>query len=143
LSGGGWAERGLRLLEKALKPIVEVLGARVEDVADLEIDAYGPRVIVQVKPQDPLVESVFIDASPDGVEAVYTLRLQRGMNRGEVEDRVAAGIEESDSMQAVQEYDVAYEPESGELTITLHVKLLPELPSLKDVRRIIEESLGI
>ncbi len=93
----------------------------------LELDPYGPRIIVRLKPV--WAEDVYIDASPDGVEAVMTLRAPRGLDPGVVEDEIGAVLEE----EGIGEYDVAYDPGEGLLSITLLARLLPELPPLRSL----------
>ncbi len=100
---------------------------------ELELDPYGPRIIVKLRPI--WTENVYIDASPDGVEAAVTLRAPRGLDPSVVEDEVGAILEE----EGIGEYDVSYDPEEGFLNITLLAKLLPELPPL---RSLAEKALG-
>ena len=133
-------EKLARLLEKALRPIAEALGASVDEIEDLEIDTYGPRIIIQLKPASTTVKTVFIDASPDGVEAVYTAQLVAGKRKQQLEEAVAEIIETEDTYQAVEEYDVSYNPETGEVTITLTARIIPELPSIKDVEKLLEKA---
>ncbi len=129
-----------KLVEKALRPIIEPLGAKTTMVEDIEIDPYGPRIVIQLAP-GPGIESVFIDASPDGVEAVYTIRVDKGLDKRAVEEEIAASIESSDEFQGVDEYDIAYDAEEGEITITLKAKMIAELPSIDEVRRKVNEAI--
>ncbi|ABM80887.1 hypothetical protein [Hyperthermus butylicus] len=133
-------EKLARLLEKALRPIAEALGASMDEIEDLEIDTYGPRIIIQFKPSSATVRTVFIDASPDGVEAVYTAQVATGKQKHQLEEAIAQIIETEDTYQAVEEYDVSYNPETGEVTITLTAKIIPELPSIRDVERLLEKA---
>jgi len=127
-----------KLVEKALRSVIEPLGAKTTMVEDIEIDPYGPRIVIQLAP-GPGIESVFIDASPDGVEAVYTMRVDKGLDKRVVEEEVSATIESSEEFQGVDEYDVAYDAEEGEITITLRARMIAELPSIDEVRRKVNE----
>ncbi len=129
-----------KLVEKALRPIIEPLGAKITTVEDIEIDPYGPRIVIQLSPGSG-IESVFIDASPDGVEAVYTIRVDKGLDKRVVEEEIAASIESSKEFQGVDEYDVAYDAEEGEITITLKARIIAELPSIDEVRRKVNEAI--
>ncbi|KSW12435.1 hypothetical protein CF15_06835 [Pyrodictium occultum] len=131
-----------RLLEKALKPIVEALGIDINDVENLEIDPYGPRVVLEARPRRGRTRSVFLDASPDGVELVASLEAPRGLDPRELEERLAELLEESPETQGVEEYDVDYDPEAGEARITLHARLVAELPGVGELERLLEEALG-
>ncbi|ALL00970.1 hypothetical protein Pyrde_0922 [Pyrodictium delaneyi] len=135
------SEKLAKLLEKALRPIVDVLGISIEDIESLEIDPYGPRIVLEAKPSKHGARSLFLDASPDGVETVVTLEAPRGLDKNELEGTLAELIEESPETQSVEEYDVSYDPEEGEVTITLHARLLAELPSIKEVHKLLEETL--
>ena len=132
-------ERLLRILEKAIRPLVEPLGASIYSVESLEIDPYGPRIVIQLSPGEG-VETVFVDASPDGVEAVYTIRVEKGLDKHRFEEELASLIEESEELQSVEEYDLAYDPEAGEVTITLRARMIPELPSIKEITRRVTEA---
>ncbi len=129
-----------KLVEKTLRPIIEPLGAKITMVENIEIDPYGPRIVIQLSP-GPGVESVFVDASPDGVEAVYTIRVDKGLDKRAVEDEVSSTIESSEEFQGVDEYDVAYDAEEGEITITLKARMIAELPSIDEVRRKVNEAI--
>ncbi len=129
-----------KLVEKALRPIIEPLGAKITTVEDIEIDPYGPRIVIQLSPGSG-IESVFIDASPDGVEAVYTIRVDKGLDKRVVEEEIAASIESSEEFQGVDEYDVTYDAGEGEITITLKVRMIAELPSIDEVRRKVNEAI--
>ncbi len=102
----------------------------------LELDPYGPRIIVKLRPG--WAEDVYIDASPDGVEAAVTLRAPRGLDPRVVEDEVGAVLEE----EGIGEYDVAYDPGEGLLNITLLARLLPELPPLHSLAEKASETLN-
>ena len=132
--------RVAKLVEKALRPIIEPLGAKTTMVEDIEIDPYGPRIVLQLSPGSG-IESVFIDASPDGVEAVYTMQVDKGLDKRAVEEEIAATIESSEEFQGVNEYDVAYDAEEGGVTITLKARMIAELPSIDEVRRKVNEAI--
>ena len=140
MTEGEHLARLAKLVEKALRPIIEPLGAKTTMVEDIEIDPYGPRIVIQLSP-GPGVESVFVDASPDGVEAVYTIRVEKGLDIRAVEEEIATTIESSEEFQGVDEYDVAYDAEEGEITITLRAKIIAELPSIDEVRRRVNEAI--
>ena len=140
MTEGEHLARLAKLVEKALRPIIEPLGAKTTMVEDIEIDPYGPRIVIQLSPGSG-VESVFVDASPDGVEAVYTIRVEKGLDIRAVEEEIAATIESSEEFQGVDEYDVAYDAEEGEITITLRAKIIAELPSIDEVRRRVNEAI--
>lgn len=140
----GSDERGSRLaklVEKALRPLIEPLGARIEHLENIEIDPYGPRIVIQLSSLGN-VETVFIDASPDGVEAVYTIRIEKGLNKNRVEEEISNTIEYSEELQGIEEYDVAYDPDEGELTITLRARMIAELPTIQELRRIVDEAVS-
>ncbi|BEP18329.1 hypothetical protein PYJP_16810 [Pyrofollis japonicus] len=132
-------EKLVKLLENALKPIIEPLGASIDSVESFEIDPYGPRIVVQLSPGNGVV-SIFIDASPDGVEAVYSLRVDKGLDKQGFEEELSTLIEESEEFRGVEEYDVTYASEEGEVTITLRARMIAELPSISEVRKAVESA---
>jgi hypothetical protein len=132
-------EKLVKLLENALKPIIEPLGASIDSVESFEIDPYGPRIVLQLSPGNGVV-SIFIDASPDGVEAVYTLRVDKGLDKQSFEEELSTLIEESEEFRGVEEYDVTYTPEEGEVTITLRARMIAELPGISEVRKAVESA---
>lgn len=134
-------EKLAKLLEKALKPIVDVLGISVEDIESLEIDPYGPRIVLEARPARHSIRSLFLDASPDGVETVATLEAPKRLSKNRLEEALAGLIEESPETQSVEEYDVSYEPEEGEVTVTLHARLLAELPGVEELRKLLQRAL--
>jgi len=111
---------------EALRRLLAPLGLRPEDLARLDIDPYGPRVIAVLEPEWAL--QVVLDASPDGAELEATLRAPKGLDQAEAE----AALEETvlEEAQAVDEYDAAYDPDEGEAIITLHAANPARLPRI-------------
>ena len=72
---------------------------------------------------------------------MYTIRVDKGLDKRAVEEEIAASIESSDEFQGVDEYDVAYDAEEGEITITLKAKMIAELPSIDEVRIKVNEAI--
>ncbi len=111
---------------EALRRLLEPLGLSPEDLAGLDIDPYGPRVIAVLEPRWAV--QVVLDASPDGAELEATLEAPKGLDQAEAE----AALEETvlEEARAVDEYDVAYDPEQGEAVITLHAAHPARLPRI-------------
>ena len=132
--------RSRRLLEDALRPLLAVLDATVDEVDKLTIDPEGPRVIVEATPG--WARRVTLDASPDGVELVAAIEVGRGMDPVEVENLVADAVEDADWAAGIEEYDVAYSPETGEAVVTLAARLPSHLPRGRQLARTVREALA-
>ena len=124
------------LLEKALARLLEHYNTPIDGVVGLEVDFDGPRVIVQLEPG--WAKSLYVDASPDGVEATITLALPEGLDPGTVEAAAEEMIENDQAFKSVAEYDVAYDPETGELNITLQTDTLNAQPTGQALNRLAE-----
>ena len=124
-----------RLLGKALSDLLEHYNVPLESLVSLEIDFYGPRVIVGLKPE--WADALYLDVSPDGVEATVTLRLAENLDRETVEAAAAEFIESDESFSHVADYDVVYDSETGELSLTLHTDTLSAQPTPSAIGRLV------
>ncbi len=111
---------------EALRRLLDPLGLDPGTLTRLEIDPYGPRIIIALEP--PWAIQVVLDASPDGAELEATLEAPKHLDQADAE----AALEETvlEEAQAVDEYDVAYDPEQGEAIITLHAAHPARLPRI-------------
>ena len=134
-------EKLARLMEGFLKPLVERLGFSIESVEEVKVDPEGPRIMVRCGP-GPGYESLYLDISPDGVELTVTMPAPKGLDPEDVDARLGLRIEEGEEFEQVEEYDVAYDREEGEVTVTLHARTVNALPRVDTIRRVVEEVLG-
>ena len=132
----GAQQRCKHLLEKALARLLEHYEASLDNVKSLEIDFEGPRVIVRLEPE--WAESLYLDASPDGVEATITLQLPENLDPETVEATVEELIENEPAFSQVTLYDVAYDPETGELNLTLYTATLNAQPTPQAIIRLVQ-----
>jgi len=125
------------LLRKALQPILERYQASLDHVEDLEIDYEGPRITVKLKPT--WANTLYIDASPDGVELVAALPAPKDLDEAEAEATAEDIIEDQDWTATIEEYDTAYNPETGELILTIEARLLQHLPTAQDLQQLLQQ----
>ena len=135
-------ERLARLMEGFLKPLVEKLGFSIESVEEVRVDPEGPRITVRCGP-GPGYESLYLDISPDGVELTVTMPAPKGLDPEDVDARLGLRVEEGEEFEQVEEYDIAYDQEEGEVTVTLHARTVNALPRVDTIRRVVEEVLGV
>ena len=126
---------------RAIKGVADRLGLDLTRLENMEIDTEGPRVILRLSGWWR-VRELYLDMSPDGTELVVTVESKKGLRREGYEDAVATVIEESEQFQGVEEYDVAYSPDEGTVTVTLRSKLLAELPSVKEIVEAVDKAIG-
>ncbi len=129
-----------RLMERFLSPLAEKLGFDVGSVEEVSFDPEGPRVGVRCGPT-PDYESLTVDVSPDGVEMVASFPAPKGLSVEDVDAALGVRIEEGEEFEQIEEYDVAYDPEEGEVVVTLHARTVNALPSVQTLRRVVEEVL--
>ncbi len=134
-------EKLAKLMEEFLRPLSEKLGFDIESVEEVRVDPEGPRITVRCGP-GPGYESLYLDLSPDGVELTVTLPAPKGLDPEDVDARLGVRIEEGEEFEQVEEYDVAYDPEEGEVTVTLHARTVNALPRVDTLRRVVEEVLA-
>jgi hypothetical protein len=123
-----------RLLEDALKPVLQLYRLRLREVSKVELDFDGPRILVKAAPG--WARSLHLDASPDGVEVVIALSAPKGLDPGQVEARITRLLEESEAYASIEDYDIAYEPGQGELIVTLYSRLLRGQPGREAIEAI-------
>lgn len=126
---------------RALHQVASKLALDLSRLRLMEIDPEGPRVILRLGGWGR-VREVYLDMSADGAEMVVSMEARRGLRKEDYEDAVATVIEESEQFQAVEEYDVAYDPDEGSVTVTLRARLLAELPSVKEVVEAVDRAVA-
>ncbi len=136
----GVEEKLAGLMRGFLGPLAERLGFSIESVEDVSVDPEGPRITVRCGP-GPGYEALYLDLSPDGVELTVTMPAPKGLDPEDVDARLGLRIEEGEEFEGVEEYDVAYDPEEGEVVVTLHARTINGLPRVETIRRVVEETL--
>ncbi len=132
-------------LRDTLARLLRGTGLSPSDVKRIDLDPYGPRIIIEAEPQ--WAARISLDASPDGVEATLALAAPRGLDPLEAEEAILEAIEEAPGTDTLDEYDAGYDPEEGEIVAELRAARLTHLPSLRElaaritdaVRRLKEE----
>ncbi len=133
------SEKLARLMERFLKPLVDRLGFSVESVESVEVDPEGPRIIVRAEGGEGF-ESLYLDLSPDGVELTVTLPAPKSLEG--LEEALADRIESDEELASIEEYDVGYDPEEGEVVVTLHARTINALPSIEKLRALLDEAIA-
>ncbi len=126
---------------RAMKGVADRLSLDLSRLENLEIDPEGPRVILRLSSWWR-VRELYLDMSPDGAEMVITINAKKGLRKESYEEAVSTVIEESDQFQGVEEYDVAYSPSDGTVTLTLRSRLLAEMPSIREIVEAVDRALG-
>ncbi|WP_048192019.1 hypothetical protein [Pyrolobus fumarii] len=133
-------ERLAKLMERFLSPLSQKLGFSIDTIESVEVDPEGPRIVVQAGGGEDY-ERLYVDISPDGVELTVTIPAPKGLDPDEVDAILGLRIEEGEEFEGIEEYDVAYDPEEGELTVTLHARTVNGLPNVQTIRRVAGEVL--
>jgi len=129
----------LESLEDALDRLLRGTGLSPDDVAAVDFDPYGPRIIITLEPW--WAKRVVLDVSPDGVEATLLLEAPRGLEQRHAEEAIFEAVEEAPGAEALDEYDVAYDPSHAEAMLELHVERLTHMPNLGDLAARVKKRL--
>jgi len=124
-------ERLCGRLHGVLEKLLKGTGVEPGDVVGLDVDPYGPRVVVAAEPG--WARRVVLDMSPDGVEAALLLEAPQGLPGGDAEEAILEAVESLPGIGVLDEYEAAYDPEAGEAVVELHARRLTHLPSLREV----------
>ncbi len=133
------AERLAKLMERFLKPLADRIGFTIESVESVEVDPEGPRIILRASSGEGY-ESLYLDISPDGVELTVSFPAPKGLEG--LEDVLAEGIEGDEELSSIEEYDVSYDPEEGEVIVTLHARTVNALPGLEKLRALVDNAVA-
>jgi len=125
---------------KVLKPVLDRIGARRATPLDASFDPEAPRLTLRLEAED---STVMVDVAPDGVEETIITSIAPGLDEEAVEEAVAETIEGWSEAQGVDEYDVDYDPGDGVLRLTLHARLLEDLPPLHSLLGLVRGRAGM
>lgn len=112
-----------------LDDILEKYELQVGDIEKLILDSYGPRFVLYATPA--WCKSLYLDMSPDGVElnVTFTLELCSSASIDKIEEAVDEFIETNEVFEAIDEYDVACDSSTNEITLTLRTRLFNHQPN--------------